>query len=68
MVMPGPLSGYELARMVAKDYPDLPVLITSGFSENVLREKTIGADYPVLRKPYRQADLAEAIFAALAGS
>ncbi len=67
MVMPGPLSGYDLARKVAEDYPTLPVLITSGFSESVLRGKNIGADYPVLRKPYRQADLAEAIFAALAG-
>jgi CheY-like chemotaxis protein len=67
MVMPGPLSGYDLARKIAKHYPELPVLITSGFSENVLRERDIGADYPVLRKPYRQADLAEAVYAALAG-
>jgi PAS domain S-box-containing protein len=67
MVMPGPLSGYDLARKIANHYPELPVLITSGFSENVLREKDIGADYPMLRKPYRQADLAEAVYAALAG-
>lgn len=66
MVMPGTKSGYDLARRVAENRPDLAVLLTSGFSENVLRETGQTDGFSMLRKPYRQADLAEAVYAALA--
>lgn len=65
MVMPGSMTGYDLASKMAVEFPDLPVLITSGFSESVLQDKNIGAGVPILRKPYRQADLVEAVFDAL---
>ena len=68
MVMPGKLSGYDLAKRIAAQHPGLPVLITSGFSESVLRDQDIGSEFVILRKPYRQADLAEAVYNALARS
>ncbi len=66
MVMPGTMSGYDLAERIATQRPSLPVLITSGFSETLLKEGTVPRGMAVLRKPYRQSDLAEAVFAALA--
>ena len=35
MVMPGGLSGLELARRLRRDRPDLPVIIASGYSEEM---------------------------------
>jgi len=39
--------------------------MTSGFSESVLRGGRIEAEFAILRKPYRQADLALALQTAL---
>ena len=60
LVMPGELSGHALAKRVAQDMPHLRILITSGFSENVLSGEEETHAFAILRKPYRQADLAEA--------
>lgn len=65
MVMPGKLTGYDLAQRIAEAYPDIPVLLTSGFSETVMRDRWVGPEFPMLRKPYRQADLERAIYAVL---
>ena len=48
IVMPGGMSGIELARKVRGRYPELPVLLTTGYSEMVGKEH----DFPVLQKPY----------------
>ncbi|MEH6645982.1 PAS domain S-box protein [Sulfitobacter sp.] len=65
LVMPGTMSGHDLAIRIAAQKPDVRVLMTSGFSEGVLRDGRIGAASSVLRKPYRQADLAQAVQAVL---
>jgi PAS domain S-box-containing protein len=57
LVMPGKLSGYDLAKLIAAQKPHVKVLLTSGFSEGMLRDGRIGSEFPILRKPYRQADL-----------
>lgn len=61
LVMPGKLSGYDLAHRIAQQKPGIRVLMTSGFSESVLQGGRIGAEFAILRKPYRQADLAAAL-------
>lgn len=66
MVMPGAMSGYDLAKRIARDRPDIAVLLTSGFSESVLRDRLAGDEFKMLRKPYRQADLLRAVQAVLA--
>ncbi|MEM1429336.1 MAG: ATP-binding protein [Pseudomonadota bacterium] len=63
IVMPGTMTGFDLAQRIAQDRPDIAVLLTSGFSETVLGNRSAGADLPILHKPYRQADLERAIYA-----
>ncbi|NEU11170.1 response regulator [Methylobacterium sp. BTF04] len=53
LAMPG-MSGVELAEIVRRRWPDLPVLIVTGHAEAI----PIPADLPVLRKPFQSADLA----------
>lgn len=66
LVMPGGMSGYELARQVAADWPHLPVLLTSGYADELVRrDEDAIAHLKVLSKPYRLADLAKAIAEAM---
>ena len=57
IVMPGGISGIELARKVRDRFPELPVLLTTGYSEQV--GGTHG--FPVLQKPYELDSLAGAL-------
>ena len=57
------LDGHELAQRVNAQYPDLPVLLTTGYSR---RQDRHGADnlmsrVPTLRKPYSRHALAQAM-------
>ncbi|WP_228380246.1 ATP-binding protein [Pseudomonas syringae] len=49
VVMPG-MSGIELAQRVRSLYPDLPVVLTSGYSDVLARNGTYG--FELLHKPY----------------
>jgi len=64
IVMPG-TNGIELARHVHADHDGLPVLLATGYSEDLL--KGAAAEFTVISKPYGPAELADAIAAALAG-
>ena len=57
IVMPGGISGIELARKVRDRFPELPILLTTGYSEEV--GGTHG--FPVLQKPYELNSLADAL-------
>jgi len=57
IVMPGGISGIELARKVRDRFPELPILLTTGYSEQV--GSTRG--FPVLHKPYEMESLAGAL-------
>ena len=57
--MPGEMDGLDLAEHVKERLPDLPVLLTSGYSEALARGE--GSDFPLLRKPYSAAALESAI-------
>jgi PAS domain S-box-containing protein len=58
VVMPG-RSGIELAEDVARLYPAMPVVLTSGYSHVLAQEGTKGLE--LLRKPYSISELAEAL-------
>jgi len=64
VVMPGGQSGFDLSRWVMRHRPGLPVVLTSGFAEDVNPEAA-RETVPILRKPYSQADMAEALQLAL---
>jgi PAS domain S-box-containing protein len=62
IVMPGALDGLALARRVKSEYPDIAVLLTSGYTKAVNARE---AGFTVLRKPYQLPTLARAIRDAL---
>jgi CheY-like chemotaxis protein len=57
IVMPGGISGLELAHKIRDRFPELPVLLTTGYSEHA--SDTHG--FPVLQKPYEMKSLARAL-------
>jgi PAS domain S-box-containing protein len=57
IVMPGGISGIELARKVRDRFPELPILLTTGYSEEVGGSH----GFPVLQKPYEMDALAGAL-------
>jgi PAS domain S-box-containing protein len=66
VVLPGPLSGVDLARHAVQRRPDLKVLFTSGYAEaheSRFGDRPAGSD--LLDKPYRKAQLAEKLHALL---
>jgi PAS domain S-box-containing protein len=62
VVMPG-RSGVELARLARAERPSLPVLLASGYSEEIVG--SAGAEFEIVRKPYDVAMLEAALGAAL---
>ena len=64
VMMPG-MSGIELARMVRAQYPALPVLLASGYSEEML--EGAAREFDVIRKPYGAEALASQLAKALHG-
>ena len=49
------MTGLELAHAIMAEWPDLPVIIATGFAE---MESEIQSDLPRLAKPFTEADLA----------
>ncbi|HWI85833.1 MAG TPA: ATP-binding protein [Sphingomonas sp.] len=63
VVMPG-MSGVELAGKLKQRRPQLPIILTTGYSEAFAAAGSQG--FPVVRKPYRMETLATAVDKALA--
>ncbi len=57
IVMPGGISGLELARKIRRRFPEMPILLTTGYSEHV--GGTHG--FEILQKPYQLTSLAKAL-------
>jgi PAS domain S-box-containing protein len=57
IIMPGGITGLELAQKVRVRFPELPILLTTGYSEEAV--KTHG--FPVLQKPYELDSLVGAL-------
>jgi signal transduction histidine kinase len=62
IVMPG-MSGFDLAEEVRRLRPDVPILLTTGYSDRYNEEGSRG--FPVLTKPYSLDQLLAAIEAAV---
>jgi signal transduction histidine kinase/ActR/RegA family two-component response regulator len=68
VVMPGGMSGRELADAVGKRRPGLRVLYTSGYTDNaIVHHGRLDAGVLLLTKPYRRPQLAQMVRRALEG-
>jgi PAS domain S-box-containing protein len=68
IVMPGGMSGFDLAREARKLRPDLKILFTSGYADQAATERGLLTENARwLAKPYRTDDLATALRELLAG-
>ncbi|WP_339800615.1 PAS domain S-box protein [uncultured Marinobacter sp.] len=68
VMMPGGMTGRELADAALKQYPGLPVLYTSGYTENaIVHNGRLDPGVQLLGKPYRKADLLRKIREVLDG-
>jgi PAS domain S-box-containing protein len=62
LVMPGGMSGVDLARQIRHQWPHMRVLLTSAFPNRmIVRMPQTPQDLKVLAKPYRLPDLAHAV-------
>ena len=62
VVMPG-MGGLKLAEILASERPNLPVVLATGYSQELAETGSGGR--PVILKPYRLATLSEALVSAL---
>jgi CheY-like chemotaxis protein len=66
IIMPGGMTGKELADQVLRLRPETRVLYTSGYTDNVMvAHGRIDHDALLLAKPYRRSELAQMVRAAL---
>jgi PAS domain S-box-containing protein len=57
VVLPGNMDGYALARAIKESYPNLKIIMTSGFPGMRFNETELADSLPLLSKPYRKQDL-----------
>jgi CheY-like chemotaxis protein len=66
IVMPGGMSGWDLADLARQIRPGLPVVFSSGYALEMLAQQgRVSAKSIILIKPYRKAELAERLRQAL---
>jgi CheY-like chemotaxis protein len=61
IVMAGEMDGLALARHIRREWPQTPILLATGYSREA---QAIGAEFPILTKPYQSAELSDALSAA----
>ncbi len=61
IVMPGGITGYQLADQLRIGRPDLKILFSSGYTELAAAGEDLARKDPLLSKPYRKQDLGRMI-------
>jgi CheY-like chemotaxis protein len=65
IIMPGGVSGVDLAHLAAARDPAMAILLTTGYAGEKLAMAPADLPWPLLRKPFRVELLAEALAAVL---
>jgi CheY-like chemotaxis protein len=69
VVMPGGMSGYDLAQAARRVRPDLKILLSSGFtSKTLIRANGEAEELELPNKPFRMSDLAVKLRQILGGA
>jgi CheY-like chemotaxis protein len=58
--MPGSMDGVALATLVRREWPRIPIILTSGYAPELLSARSVAEDR-VISKPYRQQTVVAAI-------
>jgi YesN/AraC family two-component response regulator len=58
IVMPGGMTGRDLAAEAIKRFPAMKILLTSGYTQNAFQHQGELGGLHLLSKPYRQHELA----------
>lgn len=67
LVMPGGMDGLMLADRIAQIAPDIGVLMTTGYNEELVGDRHARTDADILGKPYRRSELLDRVRQALNG-
>jgi PAS domain S-box-containing protein len=59
ILMPGSVAGVDLARIVRRNHPEIPILLTTGYSARA--QEAVRDGFSVLQKPYDLQTLSDAI-------
>jgi signal transduction histidine kinase len=59
LLMPGSVAGLELARFVRSNHPNIPILLTTGYSQKA--QEAVREGFFILRKPFDPQSLFNAI-------
>lgn len=65
LVMPGGINGIVLGEEIGRLDPDLPILMTTGYKEELVLDAPKRSGLDVLGKPYRRSDLLDRVRQAL---
>jgi signal transduction histidine kinase len=65
IIMPGGVSGVDLAHVASARDPTLAILLTTGYAGEKLAMSPADLPWPLLRKPFRVEQLSEALAAVL---
>jgi len=68
VVMPGGMTGIELARQSARTWPGMRIVLTSGYAGDDVDAALADAPWPFVRKPYSGEQLAAVLGDAPAGA
>ena len=66
IVMPGGMNGVSLAQAVQQEFPDMGILLTTGYSDQALDDAS--QSFELVRKPYRRPELAQRLRQLLEGA
>jgi len=58
IMMPGGVTGTNLARWMDVHRPKLPIILTTGYADETAGKAAGQMSWPILRKPYTQSELA----------
>ena len=62
IVMPGKMTGFDLAEKISADFRNTKVLLTSGYTGKApVQHDSLKSDFKLLSKPYAQMDMAAKI-------